>query len=220
MKKTLSVGLFLGVIGLFSPGFPDTPLIVDRFDGPVKRKGLPEGWEVKQWFGRDHEVRVEEENRNRFVCLVSHQNSFGIYKELKWNMTERPHIRWRWKVVRLPEKGDVRQKHTDDQAAQLYVVFPRFPSAINSRMVGYIWDSTAPKDGRFTSKKSSNTRYIVLQNGATLTGKWLSEERNIHEDYRELFGEDPPQPGGVTLMIDSDDTQGSAESCFDDIEIY
>ena len=43
----------------------------------------------------------------------------------------------------------------------------------------------------------------------------MSEKRNVLQDYRDLFGEEPPKVGGVTLMIDSDDTKSTAESYFD-----
>jgi hypothetical protein len=194
-------------------------IVIDRFSAEKSSDGLPEGWSLKQWFGHTHDIRLEEADGNYFVRLVSQQNSFGIYKEFKWNVKEHPIIRWRWKVTRLPEGGDVREKDKDDQAAQLYVLFPRFPSVINTRLVGYIWESTAPKGGKFTSQKSSNTRYVVLESGKEKLGEWITEERNVYDDYKELFGEDPPEAGGVTLMIDSDDTKSSAESFFDDIEI-
>jgi hypothetical protein len=43
----------------------------------------------------------------------------------------------------------------------------------------------------------------------------MEEKRDVLQDYRDLFGEEPPQVGGITLMIDSDDTKSSAESYFD-----
>ena len=117
----------------------------------------------------------------------------------------------------MPAGGDVRKKETDDQAAQIYVVFPKFPSQINSRMLGYIWDTSAPVGSSVTSAKLSTTKYIVLKSGKDEIGKWLSEKRNVYEDYKKLFDEEPPKVGSIALMIDSDDTKTSAESFFGDI---
>ncbi|HBR17029.1 MAG TPA: hypothetical protein DD725_05385, partial [Deltaproteobacteria bacterium] len=105
----------------------------------------------------------------------------------------------------------------DDQAAQIYVVFPKFPSQINSRMLGYIWDSGAPIDSEVTSNKLSTIKYIVVKSGTNELGKWFSEKRNVYDDYKRLFGEEPPMVGSIALMIDSDDTKSSAESFFGDI---
>jgi hypothetical protein len=200
-------------------GMTAETIVIDRFSAEKEKNGLPKGWSLKQWFGKTRDVRIEEEKGDFYVHLISDHNSFGIYKEFEWKTREHPIIRWRWKVARLPEGGDVREKRKDDQAAQLYVLFPRFPSAVNTRLVGYIWESTAPKGEKITSKKSSNTRYIVLESGKDRLGEWITEERNVHDDYKALFGEEPPEAGGVTLMIDSDDTKSAAESFFDDIEI-
>lgn len=196
----------------------EKPFFAERFDQGVE-DALPKGWRLKQWTGRDHDVRLEKSNGENAVHLISDHNSFGIVKKFTWRTKDHSLIRWRWKVTELPQGGDVREKSKDDQAAQLYVVFPRFPSAINSRLVGYIWDTSAPKGGKFVSQKYSKTRYVVLESGSSETGKWISEQRNVYEDYKDLFNEEPPDADGITLMIDSDDTGSRAESYFANIEI-
>ncbi|MEK7842070.1 MAG: DUF3047 domain-containing protein, partial [Deltaproteobacteria bacterium] len=116
-----------------------------------------------------------------------------------------------------PTGGDVRKKETDDQAAQIYVIFPKFPSQINSRMLGYIWDTNAQVGSEVTSAKLSTTKYIVLKSGTKELGTWFAEKRNVYEDYKRLFNKEPPMAGSIALMIDSDDTKTSAESFFGDI---
>ena len=210
--------LILTGILFLSPVFAGDPF-QETFSEGADSKGLPMGWELKQWFGDTHRIEIVDEAGNKVLNLGSAQNSFGIYKEYDFDSKETPLVSWRWKVTELPEGGDVRNKKKDDQAAQLYVMFPRFPKMINTRLVGYIWDASAPKGEKVTSAKSSNTRYIVLQSGKEHLGEWISEKRNVYEDYKALFGEEPPEAGGITLMIDSNDTHSSAESYFDDIRI-
>lgn len=194
-------------------------LFHEDFSAGMDKEGLPTGWNLKQWFGNTHKIEIVSEGSGKALHLVSENNSFGLYKDFEFKSRDTPMVSWRWKVTRLPEGGDVRQKDKDDQAAQFYVMFPRFPKMVNTRLVGYIWDSSAPKDAKITSQKSSNTRYIVLQSGKEHLGAWVNERRNVYEDYKTLFGEEPPKAGGVTLMIDSDDTHSSAESYFSDIQI-
>jgi hypothetical protein len=202
------------------PDPPQNPksLVVDRFSLNQQVNGIPLGWKIKRWAG-SYQISIERESdQNDVLHLKSQGTSFGLYKEVKVNLKEYPILSWRWKVTQLPMGGDVRSKKTDDQAAQVYVVFPRFPAMVNSRMVGYIWENLTPKGLQVQSQKSSNTRYIVLQSGTSLLGTWQRERRNVYEDYKTLFGEDPPEVGGSTLMIDSDDTESSAEGFFDDIQ--
>lgn len=195
-------------------------IIVDPVSAGLGADDIPIGWSLKQWFGGGHDIRIEKNDGKPVLHLISKQNSFGIYKKFDFNIHDAPTLTWRWKVTVLPTGGDVRSKKTDDQAAQVYVMFPRFPSAINTRLVGYIWENLTPKGLHVTSKKSSNTRYVVLRNHTDPLGQWMDEQRDVLQDYRDLFGEDPPQVGGVTLMIDSDDTQSSAESYFDILRFH
>lgn len=217
-----SVSIILATLLAVIPVLAQSPsggriVVAETFDG-LGPDGFPPGWSLKQWFGGGHDVQIISEGGRSVLRLASRKNSFGIYKKMDFNIKDYPILTWRWKVTRLPEGGDVRDRRTDDQAAQVYVMFPRFPTTINTRLVGYIWENKTPLGLQVTSKKSSNTRYIVLQSGPEKLDQWIEERRNVDEDYRRLFGEVPPQVGGVTLMIDSDDTQSSAESFFDRIQ--
>jgi len=193
---------------------PDT-LIVDPVSAGLGPDAIPNGWDLKQWFGGGHDIRIEKNDEKPVLHLISKDNSFGIYKKMDFDIRSYPYLSWRWKVTVLPIGGDVRNKRTDDQAAQVYVLFPRFPSAVNTRLVGYIWENLTPKDLHVTSRKSSNTRYVVLRNHSDPLNQWMEEKRDVLQDYRDLFGQDPPEVGGITLMIDSDDTNSTAESYFD-----
>ena len=54
---------------------------------------------------------------------------------------------------------------------------------------------------------------MLFRSGAADLGKWITERRNVWDDYRKIFGEDPSQPvGGISIGIDSDDVKGRAES--------
>ena len=54
--------------------------------------------------------------------------------------------------------------------------------------------------------------FVVLRSGARDLGKWLTERRNVAEDYIKIFGEVPEDPKAITISIDSNDTQSIAES--------
>jgi len=47
----------------------------------------------------------------------------------------------------------------------------------------------------------------------------VSEERNIYEDYKRAFGEEPPQFGGVAVMTDTDDTGDEVTAWYGDITL-
>lgn len=185
---------------------------------PIKkdRAGAPDGWKIKQWHGKA-EIAVVAADSNEALHLKSAGTSTALYKDVSFEIKDRPHLNWRWKVLVLPKGADVRLKSMDDQAAQVYVIFPRWPAAVNSRIIGYIWDTQAPKGLELTSTKFSTTKYVVIRSGQAGLGQWFAESRNVYEDYKRLFNEEPPPVGSVSVMIDSDDTASAAESYVADI---
>src|SRR5262249_60197787 len=132
----------------------------------------------------------------------------------KVNPKETPILEGTWKAVTPPKGGDPRRKETDDQAAQIYVTWPRFPEAVRSQIIGYIWDTTVPAGTIVKSQKTGTVTYVVVRSGSADLGKWITERRNVVEDYRRIYGVAPDNPGVISIAIDSDDTSSSAESFF------
>jgi hypothetical protein len=112
----------------------------------------------------------------------------------------------------LPAGGNACRKSTDDEAAQVYVAWLRTPESVRSRIIGYVWDSTAPPGTICKSEKMSTVTYVVLRSGADELGQWITERRNVVEDFRTIYGEAPESPSAILLSIDSDDTNSSADA--------
>lgn len=178
---------------------------------------LPPEWNLKEFAGRAQVEVVREDSRLAFR-LVSRGSSFALYRDVVLDLRQFPILTWRWKVLSLPAGGDVRQRTSDDQAAQVYLIFPRWPAPrINSDVVGYVWDTRAPVETKLTSPQAANVKVVVLQSGAARLAQWVREERNVYQDYVELFGREPPRIGQVALMVDSDHTRSQAEALIEDL---
>jgi len=183
-------------------------------------EGVPPGWQLKELAGRAV-VEVMSSDFGHAMRLRSARTSFVLYRDVIVDLQEHPLLAWSWKVSRLPARGDVRHRATDDQAAQVYVVFPRWPSPLSqSDVIGYIWDTRAPAGTQVVSSKAKNVKIIVLRSGRTALNTWRSEERNVATDYALLFGRPPPRVGLIALMTDSDDTRGEAEATFADLRFF
>jgi hypothetical protein len=150
--------------------------------------------------------------------MKSDKDSSSISKEIKVDIKQYPILEWKWKVVDLPLRGSARKAETDDEAAQIYVTFPRFPTAVRSRIIGYIWDSTEPVGASFKSAKVGTVHFIVVRSGKGELGRWMTERRNVLEDFKQIYGEAPDESvGAVTLSINSQNTGARAESYFGSI---
>lgn len=192
-------------------------LMVDRFEGRGDEQGLPQGWSLEKEPGQNSKIAIKKEKEIYFLHLFSANDSFGLKKEISFDIRKYPYFFWRWRATVLPKEGDIRKRETDDQAGQIYVIFPKFPTMINSRSVGYIWDTQAPAGISGTSTAYSKMKYVVLQSGHTKLHQWLAESRNVYEDYKNLFKEEPPLVGAVLVYINSQHTKSSASCDYADI---
>ena len=90
--------------------------------------------------------------------------------------------------------------------------------AVRSRIIGYVWDSTAPAGGVFTSASTRLVTYVVVRSGPGELDRWITERRNVREDFLRIYGEEPAeQVEAVTIAIDSNDTRSRAESFMGEI---
>ena len=181
-------------------------------------RGVPPGWQKQNWGSPKYDFTVLSESPGKVLRVRSDDDSSTISKEVSVNVKQFPVLQWRWKVVVLPTSGDARRKETDDEAAQLYVTFPRFPSAVRSRIIAYIWDATAPAGAIFPSQKVGTVTFVVVRSGDADLGRWLTETRNVHDDYKRIYGEAPKEVvGAVSISINSQNTHSRAESFFGEI---
>lgn len=198
-------------------------IVVARFS--AAQKGAPQGWEVDIRKGPQN-ISVERDGEGLALHLISSNNSFGVKKEAKVNIRDYQYLNWRWKAVRIPRGGDVRNAKTDDQALQLYLAFPSvgWPASLNTPVIGYVWDSESPRgySGRSLQLGGGKLRYLVLRNKADKLGEWYAEKRNVYEDYKKLFkdikgGEPEGLTHGIQIHINSQHTGTEAESYIGEI---
>lgn len=186
--------------------------LADRPPATLPVEGAPAGWILKEFAGRS-EVDLRRSEGRLVLRLRSDRASFALHRDVTLDLAEFPVLTWAWNVARLPTGGDVRLPLRDDQAAQLYVIFPRWPSPLTrSDVIGYVWDTTAPVGTRLTSGRAANVKIIVVESGGAELGAWRRFERNVADDYATLFGRKAPRPGKLALMIDSNDTRSDAEA--------
>ena len=225
--RRASIGFLTGVTFLtatlagarpLSAADPATVLVEDWSKQPDGKTGIPDGWKGQSWGSPKYDFRVVTQNPRKVLHLKSQNDSSTISKEIKVDVKRHPILQWSWQAVTLPTGGDARKAATDDQAVQVYVTFPRFPSQVRSRIISYLWDTNAPAGAVFKSEKTSLVTYVVVRSGAADLGKWLTESRNVLEDYKKIYGEAPGEDvGAVSISIDSNDTASSAESYFGEI---
>lgn len=181
----------------------------------VRPGQLPDGWMLKVSRGAPSVATVEE-TAGLVLRLRSQKSSFGLERAVDVDPAQLPYLAWKWKVSELPAGADFRRATTDDQAAQVLVAFT------DRRILTYIWDTTAPQ-GAMQSASSIPLVHIwafVCRSGSSELNRWLSESRNVAEDYQKAYGRPAPRVKGIRLQINSQHTGTSAESYFGDVAFH
>ena len=213
MKKILTICSFLFFICFVSTSISqDKDIILDDY-----KSGLSSKWERKSFEG-ETQYNVTTEDNIRCIIAESNASASALIYKIKYDPEELPILSWQWKVNNILKKGNALKKEGDDYAARVYVIFPSI-LFWKTKAVNYIWANSLPEGEAVPNKFTSNAKMIAIQSGTKNTGKWISEERNVFEDYKKLFGEEPPKVGGIAIMTDTDNTGESATAWYGPIKI-
>jgi Protein of unknown function (DUF3047) len=209
LKRVL---VFLFVFAFFSSAWASERIIVADFACDLGNGGHPSGWQLHEKTGKA-DYKVVQDSGIPALRLRSEDTSFALQKAVDINPSLYPVLSWKWKVTKLPDGGDFRKSNADDQAAQIFLAFS------NRKTIAYIWDTTAPAGAveNASAVPFVSVKAIVVRSGSGDAGRWITETRNVWDDYKALYGDDPPVLAGIRIQINSQHTATSGESYFADL---
>ena len=218
---------------------PGQRMIVGNFSQQQKGR-LPVAWEPMT-FGsikKHTDYRLVPDTEGVVLKAESHAAASGLTYKVRFNPKDYPFISWRWKVDKALQHTDVTSKSGDDYAARIYVSFDydvnRLPARDKTRInlfylikgfypplatLNYIWAGPTPIGKIVPSPYTNRVRMVVLKNRGSRIQQWYSEERNILEDYRTAFGEEPRDVISVAVMTDTDNAGEKTTSYYGDIVV-
>ena len=218
-----------------------SPVIeVGKFSSDRPGAGLPNGWKPLTFkkIPKQTEYVLVKDGEQVVVKATSDASASGLTREVAINPKDYPIVRWRWKVENLLQHSDVSRKDGDDYPARLYITFAYDPEKVSfgrklkykaGRAIfgdipigalNYIWETRAPIGAIVENAYTDFARMIVVESGPREVGMWVDEERNIYEDYKKAFGEEPPMINGVAIMSDTDNTKEHAIAFYGDISFW
>lgn len=211
-------------------------LRVGDFSSQSPSDSLPDGWTDVRFGENERSTSYDLQRVDTTVALraVSRNGASGLITRKRINLESYPILEWRWKVDDLPRDANIANDVTDDAAARIYVTFDyddlglvdRIKLAIlrrvgfrdaPSRALNYLWASHQERGAALSSSYTDQIMMLPVRSGAKHRGEWVRERRNVLQDYREVFGEDPPAVNGIALMTDADNTGGTARAYYGDL---
>jgi len=213
MHKSVVLLLFCLAFILWSPQ-PSSPsgILLDDY-----KSGLSPKWEEKSFKGKTFYQVTKHENQ-WCIKATSHSSASALLYKINYDPRDLPILTWRWKVDHVLSKGNALIKEGDDYAARVYIVFPS-SFFWNTTALSYIWANKLPQGKGIPNPFNSNSKMIAVETGSARTGRWVVEKRNVLEDYRRVFGLDPPKAGAIAIMTDTDNTGEEAVAYYGPIRI-
>ena len=217
----------------------ESPSVIEvgKFSSGTVGQAMPDGWKSLTFKKIPKQTLYElvKDGESVVVKAMSDASASGLTKEVRIDPKDYPIIRWRWKVNNLLRHSDVNQKNGDDYPARIYVTFEYDPEKTSfSRKLkykagraifgdipigalNYIWETKTPIGTIVENAYTDFAQMIVVESGRQKVGTWVDEERNIYDDYKNAFGEEPPKINGVAIMTDTDNTKEQATAYYGDI---
>ena len=212
---------------------------VGRFSAAEPGDQLPAGWQPLTFkkIPSHTQYTLVKDGNTVVIKAESHASASGLMRKIRIDPQKNLIVRWRWKVSNVYKNGDVTKKTGDDYPARIYITFEYDPDRIGllekikynlakqfygeyppSASINYIWASHAPIGTIVSNPFSDRNKMIVVKSGKKALNTWVTEERNIYNDYVRAFGEKPPPISGVAIMTDSDNTKEAAVAYYGDIQ--
>lgn len=232
------VANFLVAVGQTTPQkLDDGTVILENFEDEIPGN-LP-----GEWYDRDgnkplYQHNISEQETYKYYIVEEADNKFLRYKGSRAkhmnlplinkkkeniydiNIYETPILSWKVRAHKLPVGANEKSSDRNDAVASIYVVFDMGRVALVKKVpksIRYTW-STKLEEGETSSKLFGNQQIIVVESGKDDAGKWVTFERNIVEDYRRMFGDDPPAtPLAILILSDGDSTGSLVKADYDDI---
>ena len=210
--ETTWVGQFESANGTLPP-----PWKVEQFDASVAATR----YKTRVWDGIP---AVEADARQSMAVLV---------RPVKVDLQATPFLCWRWRVDASIATADIHTKAGDDYAARVYLMYrvagehlgfaTRTKLALARALRGeqvpdaainYVWDNRSPVGTLVANAYTDRAMMWVLRSGDAEAKSWVSERRDVRQDFQRAFGYLPSTLYAIGLATDTDNTGGSATAGF------
>ncbi len=229
--------LLVGVVALAAPD----QFVIGNFSADINSGTMPEGWKplVFKDIDTPSQYRHLVVDGLGIIEARSENGASGLTRELNIDPNQFSVITWQWKVSGVLQKGDVSKKSGDDYPARIYITFAYDPDKVGFwekvkfnaikliygeyppiNAINYIWANKAKVGLMVPNPYTDRVKMFVVESGPGRAGQWIDEKRNIVDDYRLAFNEDPPEISGIAIMTDTDNTGETVTAWYGDIIMW
>ncbi|HZI84140.1 MAG TPA: DUF3047 domain-containing protein [Casimicrobiaceae bacterium] len=217
-------------------GAPEIP----RFSTAAAGGALPAGWKHLPLasFKNNTEYTLVSEDGAVVVQATAHNAASFLATKTDFDPHQLPMLSWRWKVKNGIPTANTAEQSKEDAPARVMVAFDgdmsklsakdRFAAKAAQSISGiglpyatlmYVWGGKVGLDSITASSRSARIKMLAVAVDEQGVGQWHSYSRNLVEDFKRAFGEDPGRVLSIEIMTDTDNTGADAQTYYGDISV-
>ena len=199
------------------------------------------GWEQFAIVKGNTPTRYQAVEQDGVVVIQadSAEGGSGLSRKIHFDPRRYPIIEWRWRVPRDSGRGGPNGPSRESPPARLSLAFDGDPAKLDfddrvkMRMARaltvnglpyasllYVWQNRRPVDSVYSSPHTERVRHIVVESGEGHLDQWVTVRRNVYEDYKRAFGEEPGDIVAVGIMTDYGDNNAPRRAWYGDITFH
>ena len=243
MKRWLHPFAVLGSVVVLAAGCamaperPDGAAILPQltlFSENPPSKALPHNWHP--WslsrFKPPSRYQLVDNGGTTVVKANARATASGLIHYVDVDPRASPLLEWRWKVMDLHPS----ETSADDSPVRIVVSFSGDLDKLpfmdrlfydNFRLftgqqlpyaaLMYVWGSRTPKEGIVPNPYTTRIKILAVENGRDKLGTWQSVTRNVREDFKRAFGEEPGTVISVGILTETEEPGNEMEAYYGDI---
>jgi hypothetical protein len=236
--KILSLALLYAVA--VATAAAQQPPDIPRFSAAKSGGAPPPEWKPVSLasFKTNTEYLTVVEDGAIVVRATAHNSASLLAVQTDFDPHQFPVLSWRWKVVQGIPAAHSGEQAKEDAPVRVMVAFTgdtsklafkeRFAASAAQTISGqplpyatlmYIWGSKVALDSVTVSSRSSRVRMLAVAVDDQGIGKWQTYKRNLVEDFKRAFGEEPGNVASIEIMTDTDNTGADAQAYYGDISV-
>lgn len=176
-------------------------------------------WERHAFTGETRYELTEVDGQPAVLALCTDRSASGLFLREAIDLERTPVIEWTWRVKRTFENIDEQTRAGDDYPARLYAVDEHRLMPWRTRAINYVWASRMPRGAQWKNAYQARAIMVAMRSGADPDTGWVTERRNLRDDFREIHGRDLKVLDALAIMTDCDDTGQQAEAWYGEIRL-
>ena len=207
---------------LLTPDAGRAAEIIDlsELSGPLAENGLPENWSVLKFPSIASQTKydvVSDQIYGPVFRARSTSAAGGIARAVSVDPQTNPILNWIWKIDEIIPDSSLTRVSGDDFPVRVMVSIAPYrsnPQKGEDKVLCYVWAANEPIDSFHVNPVHTQIMTVVATSGNRQRGSWVQVSRNLVEDYRRIFSEEPGEIKGLVLMTDSDNTKSSTQAWY------